>query len=163
MNYLIKKGEHYCRHWPKIHLGVTKVKFRFRFGAGCWFPLEVPDDYAINKLFGIGYANHHKNSFRVGWTPSKQGGKIDLFFYVYYRGIRIEEYFTSVDISSEYEMEMEAVSDLLSFKLIDLKSDYTITNSIYFKLPWFRIGMVLMPFVGGKLPARTDTYIDLTF
>ena len=162
MIYKIKKGRHYSRHFPKFHFGKTNLKFNFVFGAGSWFPLEVPDDHARNKLCGIGYANHHKNSARVGWTPNPETGKIDLFFYVYCKGIRIEEYFTSVTVSYRYAFEMDISNDLLSFK-INGPDGLSHQDSIYFKLPWFRWGMRLNPFIGGKLPARTDTYIELTF
>ena len=161
MIYKIKKGAHYCQHWPKFHLGETNLRFRFKFGEGCWFPMNVPDDHAINKLCGPGYGDHHKNSVRVGWTPNLRPGWIDLFFYIYQNGHRVEQHFASVEVGTEYEMEIDLNSDLASFNLMH-NYECVAIDSVYYKLPWFQWGAVLFPFVGGKLPARVDTYIDLT-
>ncbi len=160
MTYKIKCGEHYSRHWPKIHLGETNLIFRFKFGLGCWFPLVVPDDHARNKLCGLGFGDHHQNSVRVGWTPNKEINRIDLYFYLYSGGKRIEQYFTTVNLGHLYEMEIDLVEDLVCFNLMENYEAVAI-DSMYYKLPWFQWGAILFPYIGGQLPARTDTYIDL--
>ena len=160
-SYKIKKGNHYSLHWPKFHFGETNIKFKFKFGAGCWYETVVPDDYAFNKLCGLGCGDHHKNSVRVGWCPAKDINRIDLVFYLYTNGQRVEQHFATVNLSQEYEIEIDLSSDLVSFNLTSNQESVAI-DSIYYKLPWFRWGAILFPYIGGQLPARANTYIDLT-
>lgn len=160
-SFKIKKGSHYSRRWPVIHLAESVFKFKFKFGLGCWFPLLAPDDYAVNKLCGFSYGYHHHNSIRCGWTPNKVPNKIDLFFYMYSGGVREVHYFATVDLSVEYELVIHASMNQVSFSL--RHNGLTLMNpAYYFKKPKFRLGYILWPYIGGQLPARQDTYIDLT-
>lgn len=162
MMYTIKKGCHYSWHLPRFHFGKTNMKVRFMFTESCYFPMKEPDDYAINKLCGWGMANHHKNSIRCGWKPSPESHTIELWFYVYSNGQRIEQYFMNVLIGKEYELEMDlSGANVLSFSVRD--EEGTTTNSCYFKKPRFTWGASLFPYIGGQLPARTDTSIELSF
>lgn len=162
MYYEIKKGQHYSNHFPKIHFGKTRLKAELVFGAGCWFPLNVPDDYAINKLTGISHGYHHRNSVRVGWRPNPEINRIDLFFYAYSGGKRTEQYFATVDMSGRYQLIMDLKNDLAEFSLRQHGATVAM-GSIYYKMPWFKWGYCLFPYVGGNLPARTDTFIGLWF
>jgi hypothetical protein len=162
MIYEIKKGNHYSAHLPKIHFGKTKLKAVFGFLDGCWFTLDTPDDYAINKLFGISYGYHHKNSARVGWTPSIEPGCIDLFFYCYINGTRFEKEFFTVEIGKKYTLTMDMSGDQVSFSIAGRTVKTTI-EAVYFPLPKFKAGYILFPYVGGRKPAQIDTKILLEF
>lgn len=159
MIFTIFKGWHYSLHFPKLHWGKTSMRVKFRFLDGCWFRLEQPDDFAINKLCGWGFMDHHKDSIRCGWRPSAPG-IIDLYFYLYQNGIRYEKMFSSVEIGREYELEMSVDMGMLSFTL---KSEGITTSSTPFILPKTRLGYYLFPYIGGKKPARMKTKIELTF
>jgi hypothetical protein len=65
-----------------------------------------------------------------------------------------------VNLGQEYEIEIDLRNDLASFNLTSGGESIAI-DSIYYKLPWFRWGAILFSYIGGRLPARTDTYIDL--
>lgn len=159
--YVVKKCHHYSRHLPKLCYRKTKLRATFKFTDGCWFPLSSPDDYAINKLVGFSRGRHHKNSVRCGWTPNKEPGLIDLFFYLYIKGVRQEMKFTTVEIGLEYTLEIDLSSNLVYFSL--RKNGLPIVNnSLYFPTPRCFWGYILFPHIGGKLPARTDTKIELS-
>lgn len=160
MIYKIKKGNHYSLHLPKLHLGKTNLKVKFRFLDGCWFPLKVKDDYAVNKLCGWSYGWHHKNSIRCGWTPNKEQDKIDLFFYIYSNGERHIHSFCTIDIRTEYSLEIDLIINLLSFSIRSDSSPSTIL-SYYYEKPKSKLGYMLFPYIGGNLPAHTDTKISI--
>lgn len=160
-SFKIAKGNHFSYHLPKLRYGKKNLNVIFKFTDTCWFKLETPDDFAINKLVGWSTGLHHTNSIRCGWTPAKDTGKIDLFFYVYQDGVRYEQFFVSVDIGTEYELEMNINNNLLSFTLRN--DNITSVNSIYYKTPCDNFGYILFPYIGGRKPARIDTYIDLEF
>jgi hypothetical protein len=162
MIYTIKKGSHYSLHLPRIHFGKTNLKAVFSFMDGCWFPLETPDDFAVNKLFGISYGFHHKNSVRVGWTPASEPGHIDLFFYCYINGVRFEDPFFTVEIGRKYTLEMDMESNVVSFTIAGRTIKKTM-DGVFFPIPKFKSGYILFPFVGGKRPALMDTKILLEF
>jgi hypothetical protein len=159
MTYTIKKGRHYSCHRPKLHRG-DSMRIKFRFMDGCWFPLDVRDDSAINKLCGWSMGYHHRNSIRCGWTPNNKAGDIDLFFYLYNGGVRIERFFAKVELGLEYELDMALDGDIVSFCLRDF--GLSTINSVYFKKPKCRLSYVLFPYVGGRLPARMDTKIAIS-
>lgn len=129
---------------------------------GCWFPLETPDDFAVNKLFGLSYGMHHNNSIRVGWTPANEPGHIDLFFYFYINGMLFEKPFCVVEIGKKYTIEIDISNNQASFTIAGRNFSTTI-DSYYFPLPKFQGGYTLFPHVGGGLPARVDTKIYIDF
>ena len=158
--YTIKKGQHYSNYLPKMCYGKTSLAVRFKFMDGCWFPLEVQDDYAINKLLGWSAGLHHRNSIRCGWTPNPTPGLIDLFFYLYINGTRKEQKFATVELGLEYDLRIDTRSDLVSFSL-SLNGVHEAYDSVYYPAPKCRFGFWLWPYIGGMLPARLDTKIYL--
>ena len=160
--YTIKKGEHYSNHTPKMCYGKGSMRATFKFMDGCWFPLEVQDDYAINKLCGFSNGLHNRNSVRLGWTPNKEPGKIDLFFYLYINGVRKEQKFATVEIGLEYQLFIILTNNLCGFTL--MRDGATVaTDSVYYPQPRCPFGYWLFPYLGGRLPARVDTkiYLDM--
>ena len=73
----------------------------------------------------------------------------------------MQQFFTTVDVGVEYDISMDLSDNLLSFTL--RQAGITESNSFYFPRPLFRAGYFLFPYIGGKLPARMDTEIDLSF
>lgn len=54
-----------------IHKKLMYTKMRVIFDESCLYELDGPDNHDINKLFGIGFGNHMRNSARFGWTCNK--------------------------------------------------------------------------------------------
>lgn len=159
MIYTIKKGKHYSTHLPSLHFGIKKMKVSFSFGVSCWYRMIDPDDYAINKLCGFSLGFHHRDSIRCGWHPSEKLGMIDLFFYLYNGGKRIEHQFTTVSTFKGYELTILMGRSSVSFELHG--SGQSAFGSTAFVPPRFLPGYQLFPYIGGKKPARVDTFIIL--
>lgn len=160
MIYVIKQGSHYSRHWPKLHFGTRKESIQFRFMDGCWIRPEEPDDFAISKLFGWSYGHHHRDSVRVGWTPNKEAGKIDLFFYTYNDDLQHDEPFATVEVGQQCILEVWLFKGRAFFSLERNDLD-TIMDSVPFQIPWFKWGYYLFPYFGGKKTAPVTTKIEL--
>lgn len=92
--YVIAKGQHYSHNvlWPliKYKLGFAKQRMQFyvMFAEG----MQGADDGSgdINKLYGmtLGF-NVHYRSVRIGWRYDHRTRRIQLFAYVYHKGIRL--------------------------------------------------------------------------
>lgn len=157
--YTIKKGEHYSNHPFRLHWRKTIMNLKFTLMGDCSYDLLVPDDWAINKLAGWSMCHHHHNSIRCGWRPSPTPGIISLFFYLYNDGKRTEHLFTNVRILKEYTLEMRLTGNRVDFSLAG--NGQTAEKSILYKKPWLTAGYALWPYIGGLLPARWDTHIEM--
>lgn len=78
------------RHWFFPYtLGLTvarSIAYEVQFGYGCKYDIGE-DQSDINKLFGVGYWFHHRNSARIGWRYFND--RIELHYYCYVNGNRI--------------------------------------------------------------------------
>lgn len=163
--YTIKKGSHYSWHIPKFWIGKkNSISMEFRFYEECWFPMRDRDDYAINKLCGWSYGFHHRNSIRVGWTPSDtRKSWIDLYAYYYKNGERGQAFIGTVEcgtfnkVQIEYDIKFNTVSCSLRRTI----SEETITFYAEVNPTWW--GVFLFPFFGGRKTAAVNTRIDLSF
>jgi len=87
--YLIPKGEHRSTWFPRFHFKGHEFTIKVKFNSSCRYKIHGDDQYDINKIGGYGFGwNHHKNSFRLGWTWNTDKKKIVLWAYVYYDGNR---------------------------------------------------------------------------
>lgn len=160
--YVIKKGKHYSQHPIRLHWYRKSMVATFKLMGDCSYDLKEPDDYAINKLCGWSMGiSHHTNSIRCGWRPSGTPGIISLFFYLYSNGKRMEHLFTNIAIMKEYILEMKLIDNRVNFSLKG--NGQTADKSISYNAPYLKFGYALFPYVGGKLPARWDTHIELDF
>lgn len=81
----VKKGKHrffpytFGLTWAKVH------KYELQFHYGCKYDIGE-DQGDINKLFGVGYWFHHRNSARIGWRY--MDGRIEIMYYCYVNGQR---------------------------------------------------------------------------
>jgi hypothetical protein len=166
MRFTIKKGRHYSNP-PRIriHFGITKLKFKFKFSKECLYPINDADDYDINKLYGLSHGLHHRNSIRLGWASSaSQVGRIDLFRYIYNKGARIPDYtpIATIDVEKWYE-GVENISKLFktaSFAIREHGSGLSIcTASTGYECPKFKLGYYLKPFFGGDHVSPHDMNI----
>lgn len=162
MIYTVKRGHHYSWHLPRLYWNKTSMKAKFKFLDGTWYRMDKEDDFDLSKLLGFSRGLHHKNSIRIGWRPSSTPGFIDLFFYLYCQGHRIIQPFTTVEIGLLYDIEIKLKSSEVTFELKKngLLMSYTSTPYILPKAKW---GYSTGFYIGGNLPARTDTkaYIEI--
>jgi len=158
--YSLKEGTHYSLHLPKFCYNRKELDVEVRFHKTCWFPLILPDDYAINKLVGWSFGRHHKNSFRCGWRPAGKEGYIDLFFYIYNDGERFEKFLATIQCGNTYGFKMKWHPE--GCISIGASEKEVLVGGIFFnKAP--KLGYFLFPYFGGKNPTPHDMKIDLDF
>ncbi len=170
--FLIKKGNHYAFHFPKFHFGKkNEFEVRFIFNTGCKYDLGGDDNYDINKLWGVSFGLHHKNSFRIGWnsagvdtniiSPHVMGDKsIALFCYIYNNGVRTYE---QIGVINEENLGKWKVKFDFDNNRIALSNGFSDAAPKYFpfKFPKFKWGYYLFPYFGGNQEAPNDKIIYL--
>ena len=160
--YTIKKGKHNRLTIPCIHLGIKRLKFRFKFDANCYYPVVDTDDYDLNKLYGWTYGLVHHDSIRIAWRPDeKYAGKIQLHTYIYNNKVRVMNYIATIETGKWYVMEIKA-TELLNNVAFTLSDDFDLFLSQAYEkfiMPKFNAGYYLDLFMGGDKPARQDTTV----
>lgn len=157
--YLIKQGEHYSDHGFKLYLGKKDFNITVQFTESCRYNLGDVDQLDINKLFGVSFGDHQKNSIRIGWAYNVFTDKIDLFYYTYENGLR------------KYNKVGECfINEILTIKLNLNFSNKTfsvtiqdITTVVSYKYPFLKMGYYLYPYFGGNEPAPHDVIIKMDF
>ncbi len=162
--YHIRARHHYAPHLPKFYLGMKKKFFiDFRFMEGCQYQFQGEDSADINKLFGVSFGQHHKNSIRIGWN-SAGNGEIKLYYYAYEDG---ERTFNFIGTCKMYEFQLLKLELDFDNNLVKITNSVTglpdsvRTKEIPYKFPRFKLGYYLFPYFGGNRTAPTDTYIQL--
>jgi len=162
MRFLVKKGRHNRLSLPSIHFGIKYLKFRIKFDENCYYPVLDADDYDLNKGYGWTYGLVHDDSIRLCWRPDeKYAGKIQLYTYIYNKGVRTMNYMTTIETGKWYEVEIK-VTEPLNNVQYTLRNDsglFLSQTSETFIMPSFRAGYFLDLFMGGNKPARQDTSI----
>lgn len=166
--HTIRKGKHRTDS-PKIklHFGACELKYRVTFDSSCEYQTEDPKNQAdINKLFGLSYGLHHKNSARFGWR-SVGDGKIELLGYVYRNGKRINEWGKKkisigvIDTNKEYVLELLVTSGYYAF-VLKTGDQKEILNAVMIKYgKLFSIGYYLNPYFGGDEVSPHDMKIKM--
>ena len=80
--FKLKKDSHYSGF--RFNPNCDKKSFRIEviFTNECAYPsFGDVDDHDINKLYGISWGMHHKNSYRIGWRSDQNGGIILSDYY----------------------------------------------------------------------------------
>jgi hypothetical protein len=156
--YTIPKGEHYSSHPFSFYSGSKKnFVITALFDESCRYDLNSVDQFDINKLWGVSFGDHQKNSIRIGWNYDAQKDEIILSVYTYENGQRKYRQVSTCRINQLF---------LLSLTLN--KSSYTVSEGlgsieIPYKYPWLKAGYYLYPYFGGNQPAPHDVHIQLTF
>lgn len=85
----------------------TSMSRCFEFTESCLFDLKDEDQHDVNKLFGFSIGFHHTTSFRFGWRPILDTGKIEIVRYEYHNGERQRTGKVAyVDIDKPYVFEL---------------------------------------------------------
>ena len=164
--YRIKEGNHYSFHWPKLYFGnKTEFDIDITLGVGCRYQFYGSDSSDINKLFGVSFGYHHKNSIRIGWNHHTDG-RFCLFYYAYNKGIRVDRVIgycsqhERVNIKIKLNFNKDLV-EITSKNFISITSIPIVTRQVSFKFPKFKIGYYLFPYFGGNCKAPHDMNIGI--
>lgn len=117
---VIKKGRHRGTPNPlRIYLNKTKIVYDVYFNPSCKYDLGNQNQHDVNKLFGIGYIPHHKESARFGWRYNKDTEKILLSAYCYVKGERIIKELCEVPFFRWQRLELVIFNDEYMFTVAD--------------------------------------------
>lgn len=138
MKRTIFKGMHYCLAFLnfKIYFGFLQryeASYNVCFEDSCIYDIDK-DQSDINKLFGISYGFHHKQSDRIGW---RYLGKIDgrhmveLLLYSYYVGGGVRKIpITQVRVGDTVNVTLK-LNEMWDYRYIDaMVGDKKITTSM---------------------------------
>lgn len=147
--YLIKKGEHSSGFRIAPFYGNKIVKYEAIFTRSCLYEIDGPDRFDINKLFGISYGLHHKNSARFGWRAN--GDSIEISAYCYKSGDRIIKTIRDVAVGKPYVFTMRGTKE---FYELTVESEGAIIGYAKISKPkTIQFGYRLFPYFGGNVPA----------
>jgi hypothetical protein len=133
-----------------------------KFDKSCLYDLgDDPDQFDVNKLFGVSLGHHHSNSARFGWRAA--GDKIELFYYVYSNKERIHKKIMTCDVGKSVELTIDIKRDHYEFiakKENGQKSKHIVERPkpVFSNLFIYK----LFPYFGGNEKAPHDMRIDMT-
>ena len=77
----------------------------YKFDKSCEYSLDGGDQSDVNKLVGISFGFHHKNSVRVGWRY--KDGVIEICYYAYQNSKRLPTIVIgTVDLDSLFTLDI---------------------------------------------------------
>jgi c-di-AMP phosphodiesterase-like protein len=156
-NYIIPKNFHTIIAripMPVIYFNKTKnVSKQFVFSDSCRYNSD--DISCVNKLYGISFGLHHKNSVRFGWNYNELSGRMVLYAYIYKNGVRyIYKLSDEINIGQLYTYDILISNyNKITFVItrnIDNKT-MGIQDIAFDNLP--RWGYKLYPYFGGDSKA----------
>ena len=153
MIYTILKGWHYSLPPFPVFVCGNEINKTISISKEAWFEKKTVDDEDINKLVGVsfGLGGIHKNSFRVGWKPSKYKHNIDLYAYYYNNeGKHTSEFLTTIFTSYHYNLAVRWDSNNL-FE-IDIDGENYFCKKLEIKQTWLKF--FCRPYNGGNNKAK---------
>lgn len=149
-NFLIRKGFHRSNKIiPRFHKNLESIEFVAIFDSNCNYDLKNDNNLDINKLYGISWGWHHKDSFRIGWNI--KNNKISLFSYYYNDGYRRNEELCQIDFNEPIIFKIRFHKGLDAIIVDWIKSDKTKgTEAIEYYFPETNYGYYLWPYFGGN-------------
>jgi hypothetical protein len=162
--FTIDKGKHYSNCLKvKPHILKKNIKHKISFDENSSYNLESNDQMDINKLFGISYGFHHKNSARFGWRWDLKKNKMEILAYVYNKGKRIKEweediFIAHIELLDFYEMEIQTHKKYYKFIIKKESNGETYETTVKHGKTCFW-GYELFPYFGGNRKAPHDITI----
>ncbi len=147
----------------KLHWGKTRLAHKVTFTDSCIYKTkDKKNQKDINKLFGLSYGWHHKNSIRFGWRCN--GDRISILAYMYRDDERVNEwdeniYIEDIDINKEYSFEISFGDG--NFLLAIFDKDKLIGTTILKAGNLYPLGYYLNPYFGGDEKAPHDISIKI--
>jgi hypothetical protein len=153
MIFHINKGRHRAR---PLRFGIWRNRkvfgWKVVFANNCRYELPGNDQLDTNKLVGVGYLFHHKDSARFGWRYLPDKGKMELLAYCYDKGRRIIESVALCDVGQLYRLKLSITANEYVFTVIDSPGKIlgqTILAKRHNKKFQYRLGL----FFGGNRTA----------
>lgn len=168
MKRTILKGWHYCLNFLNFKPRIGKLdyvaKYSVCFNDNCEYDIDE-DQSDVNKLFGVSYGWHHKQSDRIGWRykpTAHEREDVELVLYSYENGRRYTFPICKIEIGDVVNVAM-STTIYNGYRRIYIKvgkKELTImlkhTNQC---IEW---GYTLGSFFGGNRRAPHTMNIDIT-
>ncbi len=140
--YFIPAGSHYCTISTLKSVKTSEMKFAVKFDSSAIYTTKDPLNQSdINKLYGFSEGfNNQYNSARFGWSWYNK--KLNIFAYVYKRGVRAQKRITSVAIGREHTFSIKVSGASYIFTINGISATMarglsTATASGYQQYPYF--------------------------
>lgn len=163
----IKKGNHYPGIFSRLRMPILylsnthKVTKHFKFTDKSVFDFLGENKFDWNKLFGISFGFHHKNSCRIGFRFVDN--QLQFCKYVYIDGVRIRDTQSNIcvgDLNVDYTMTIQyskkAKSVIYEIKGKDDEIIFAVSEVLE-NLTWW--GYSLSVYIGGNLPCPKNIEI----
>jgi hypothetical protein len=154
--YTVKEGHHKSGFHPNLYFDVNRSKYEVIFTESCLYKFDNEDDADINKLFGLSFGYHHKNSVRFGWNS--EDGKIAIYAYCYKLSQRYMRKIVSIPINSKHIFEINVYDAYYELKITNNEGELIGCANIA-KAKTTKIGYRLFPYFGGNRCAPHDVNI----
>ena len=164
-SYSIDAKKHYSSFLYKLerfpfHYKQQSLTIYLRFNQTNKYILpSIPDQQDINKLCGLSWGDHGKNSARLGYwyDPNQDTFKLYLFLHKNSK----QSWYHLQDIPVDKLTTLKFTFDYQSNTITASCKDKTIC--IRFNYPKFKGGYYLYPYFGGDFPTPHQQFYDLHF
>lgn len=143
--FIIKKGKHRSGIYFRPHLNCKSLDCNVTFNSNCIYDLGNVNQFDINKLIGVSYGLHHKNSARFGWNAV--GDQIKLWAYCYIDSKRVFTSLGKIDVEKQYNLKLTVTDNSYIFSVFD--EDSMIGHTLINKSTTISFGYFLFPYFGG--------------
>lgn len=165
MIYTIPKGKHQNKFsLDQLWLGwnVRRLEFNSYFLTKPISTLKGEDSEDVNKLFGISFGDHRKNSVRIGWRYIGND-YVKYYYYLYNKGVRtvIPSIAARFDTVCGFEINIFRMQNIILISET-IKDFDTIHNKLSFDFDdvpkW---SYKLYPYYGGNNVSETEIKIEI--
>jgi hypothetical protein len=161
--YHIPQAKHSSGFHFGPHIQKKFLQYDVMFDKSAMYYHGDIDQYDINKLFGLSYGFHHKNSVRFGWrSVGHYASKIEILAYCYIDGVRVKEendnlFIGIVDIDRFYTYRINVSENSFTFNIFNEGQVLGNKEITHKGLPFW--GYNLYPYFGGNRKAPHDINI----
>ncbi len=145
-NFKIRKGSHYSLHLPKFQYNLQELNFIVNFDSNCEYILGNQHQLDINKLYGISFGNHMKNSVRIGWNYNPNRKVIELWAFLHQNSKMSWEYLGDTIVEKNTKFNIQFRRNINTIVINWGENNKEIIN---FNFPEAKYGYYLFPYFGG--------------
>ena len=144
--------------WVFFYFKMKDINIKVKFDKSCLYdPLD--NEHDINKLWGMGFVHHHKNSARFGWRCMTIGKNkiIEIHAYCYIDGKRVSEKLIECMPNEWVELDLDVLKDRYQFKAQNIDGERALKfipkgDTRFLQLFTYK----LFPYFGGNNAAPHD-------
>lgn len=144
-----------------IRKSMVMTHMRVVFDSSCLYAMEGPDQYDINKLFGVGFGDHSRYSGRFGWvgTPTE----IKLYAYTHNGDSTSWDHIMSCLPNEPIDLQLKLGPSEYEYTAFRRDGERARTKHLK-TVPWLYglISYKLFPYFGGNITAPHQMKLRMT-